>query len=324
MSHPTQQMLDQAAQWFVILASGETTPEEHHDYQAWLAADPLHKKAWQHIQSATQLLNTLPEPARPLAQQTLQRLDKKHSRRQAIAGFIGFAGLIGFSALGWQTYQYTDRAPDFKTAVGERRLVHLPDGSELTLDSQTQVDIQFNEKQRLVILRQGRIFIKTHPNADNNAPTFIVQTRHGHIQPLGTQFSVDQNTDSTQVSVTEKRVQVTNQYNQKLIQSGQTLSFNQQNWLVQRANLLNDQAWLKGLLIANEMPLSEFIKELARYSHQAIHLDAKVQQLTISGTFSLEQTQQTLDTLALTLPVSVKKHNQPLRQQRYWIESTTN
>jgi transmembrane sensor len=317
MNQPTQPMLDQAAGWFVTLASGEVTEQEQQDYQAWLNADPLHAIAWQQTQQLMGLIASIPEPSRPHITQTLQQVEKKHTRRQTL---LGLFGLIGLSGLAWQGYRHSEWSADYKTEIAEHLTVDLPDGSSLTLDSQSVVDIRFTSSHRQIILRRGRILIQTAQNSAEHPAPLVVTTPHANTQALGTRFDVALNRQFTQVSVYEKAVRIDLVQHQYTLNAGKTLRFNQHEVLQQRPNELNDQAWLKGLLVANEMTLYELIPQLARYSERPIMMDPNVARLKISGTFILQQPEKTLQTLSLTLPIRLETTTDLFGRERFILQ----
>ena len=50
---------------------------------------------------------------------------------------------------------------DYRTGTGERRTVTLADGSELTLNTRTSVDVSMDPTRRLLVLREGEILVQT-------------------------------------------------------------------------------------------------------------------------------------------------------------------
>ena len=65
-------------------------------------------------------------------------------------------------------------------------------------------------------------------------------------------------------------------------------------------------AWTRGLLIAENMRLADFLSELARYRRGHLGCDPKVADLRIVGTYALADTDRVLAALEATLPVRVR------------------
>ncbi|BCQ62728.1 hypothetical protein PBOI14_44780 [Pseudomonas sp. Boi14] len=62
-----------------------------------------------------------------------------------------------------------------------------------------------------------------------------------------------------------------------------------------------------GLLIAERRPLGEVIAELDRYRPGLLRCSAEIAGLRVSGSFSLDQPDASLDLLARTLPIRIRR-----------------
>jgi transmembrane sensor len=67
------------------------------------------------------------------------------------------------------------------------------------------------------------------------------------------------------------------------------------------------------MLVAHDMPLAEFIGELARYRPGRLACDPAIAHLRVSGIYPLADTTQVLDMLTRTLPVDVRQTT------RFWV-----
>src|SRR5690606_7134707 len=94
---------------------------------------------------------------------------------------------------------------DEATGIGERRVVALADGSSITLDSATSVDVKYAANERRIVLRDGQIFVTVAPDT---ARPFIVEARQGTVRALGTAFNVRAYDGGARVAVTEHAVRV--------------------------------------------------------------------------------------------------------------------
>lgn len=66
-------------------------------------------------------------------------------------------------------------------------------------------------------------------------------------------------------------------------------------------------AWVRGILIADDLPLCEFLAELGRYRATRINCDPAISGLRISGAFPLTDISRVLVSLAGSLPVVIDK-----------------
>ena len=90
----------------------------------------------------------------------------------------------------------------FQSSVGEVRQVDLPDGSTVTLNTDSEISVMLTSEQRLVELHRGEVFFDIQK--ENSRP-FIINTGEQRITVLGTRFTVRKNTaeDSLKISVIE-------------------------------------------------------------------------------------------------------------------------
>lgn len=313
---PDPAVLAEAARWFVLLASGEASEADRGRWRAWRAADPRHEAGWQRAEAAMAVFSGIPQTQAQASREALERRQVLNRQRRRVLG--GLAGVLLAGFVGWQGWRREEGAADQYTAIGERREVILADGSLLHLDTHTAVDIDFSARARLVHLRRGRVLIATAPAAAGGAAQggsapFMVQTAEGRVQALGTRFTVRQDEGSTEVAVLEARVAIhagAATGTAPVLAAGQAARFDRRGVLAQRATGRGDGAWAKGMLVADDMPLGEFIAELARYRAAPLHCDPAVRALRISGTYPLADVDRALAVLADTLAVRV----QPVRQ----------
>lgn len=308
---PGPDILAEAARWFVLLASGEATPADRARWQAWRAADTRHEAGWRRAEAATALFGGIAREQAPASAQALERRPLiSRGRRRVLGG--GLAGLFLAGLVGWQGWRRSDASADHLTAIGEQRSLTLADGSLLQLDTDTAVDIAFGAQARLVRLRRGRVLIATAPQKAPGAPPFMVETDEGRVRALGTRFTVRQHDGSTEVAVLEARVAIEAGKGlgvAPILSAGRAARFDRHGLVDERATQPADGAWSTGMLIADDMPLADFVAELARYRDAPLACDPAVRGLRISGTYPLADTDRVLAVLAATLPVRV----QPLR-----------
>jgi transmembrane sensor len=89
------------------------------------------------------------------------------SRRRAL-GVLGVVALGTASALLFARLAPWRQQATYASQPGERRKLLLADGSRLQLNARTAVDVVYTPLQRLLVLREGEIFIDT--GADGAAP----------------------------------------------------------------------------------------------------------------------------------------------------------
>ncbi|QKV55555.1 FecR domain-containing protein [Comamonas antarctica] len=306
---PERQALREAVTWQVRLRDAATADEARQGWSQWLAADPAHQRAWQRVQAVNAQLAQLP-PA--LARQTLaprpQASRRGVLRSLALGLGAGSTAWMGWQGLPWQQWRATHR-----TATGERQNITLPDGSLLALDTASGVDLDFNERERLVHLRGGRVLIATA--ADALGRPFSVQTPHGRVQALGTRFMVQlDGAGRSHVQVEEHAVRL-------LPAAGapQQLAAGEQGWFDAARAQAPEPAdpfaasWQHGGLVAVDIALGDLLAQLARYRRGHLECAPEVAQLKVSGAFPVDDTDRALAALVSRFPLQLRSRT------RYWV-----
>jgi transmembrane sensor len=302
----SEALRDQAAHWFVLLASGEASEGERQQWQAWRQASTAHEAAWQLAQSAVGRFAALP---RALAASSVGILsDRGKQRRRMLKQLVLLCG-VGVLALGgYRAGLQMDWTADAVTAVGEQRTLTLADGSRMVLDTDSAVDIDFTATQRTIRLRRGQIMIETAPDTAPRHRDFLVETQEGRTRALGTRFTVLQEAGVTHVAVLEARVAlqpVRASQEVGIAAAGESVRFDRDRILQSAALRPEEASWPSGVLVVNEMRLDEFTAHLARYSAAPLRCNPEVAALKISGAFPLASTERVLEALGRTLPVKV-------------------
>ncbi|MFJ2994441.1 FecR domain-containing protein [Pandoraea sp. NPDC087047] len=305
-----------ATEWFVRLQAPDADADTHASTQAawqrWHDADPQHALAWQRLVEFGTHLRTIP----PLvAHKTLvrARAPQTNSGRRRLLGLIAVAGVT--SAVWSATDSNTVRAwrADLRTGVGERRTVQLADGTVLTLNTDSAVDVHFSEDVRRLRLVRGEIAITTGADADRGHRPFFVDTAQGSLQALGTRFAVRQHDDSAAVAVLEGAVRVVpaNAANATVVLTagqGATFDASALRSRFDDASLANAAAaWTQGMLVVHAMPLGDFLAELGRYRRGHLGCAPEVAALRVSGIYPVDDTDRVLDMLSRALPVDIQR-----------------
>jgi transmembrane sensor len=95
----------------------------------------------------------------------------------------------------------------YVTSHGEQRLVRLPDGSSVYLNSDSRLRLDFNSKTRRVSLERGEGLFEVAKDADH---PFVVDAGSRHITALGTTFVVRYEPTQTAITLVDGKVAVSN------------------------------------------------------------------------------------------------------------------
>ena len=227
---------------------------------------------------------------------------------------IGMAGAAG--ALAFRSEPCQRLAADMHTGVGERRAWTLSDGTRLMLNTASAVNVEFDEKRRLLKLVAGEIMIVTgHAEAGVERP-FLVQTADGRVQALGTAFTVRRHAGQTKVSVQKGAVQATPAdapRAARMLRAGEQTTFSSTHIEAPTPASTGSAAWTAGAIVADNMRLADFLAELGRHRHGVLRCDPAVADLRFSGVFPLTDTGAILSMLPNSLPVRISSRT------AYWV-----
>lgn len=306
-----------AAAWFARLR-GPDAERHRAGFEAWRKADPRHEATYQRLVRRWDEAAILSErPARPPAR---GRLWPAWGIPALGAAVLAMATLILISPRGaawigdWSTMPGSPYRRD--TEVGEIRTLRLPDGSALTLDTDTVVATRFSRSLRLVRLARGRVRVGATPDP---ARPFVVATEAGSIRAQGALFDIWRRSDH-QIAVTPLRGAVDVTANPPAgeapfvirVRSGQALAFGRGLAAPRLGPVApNETLWPSGRLDFDETPLAEALAEANRYSRRQIILaDPGLGALRVSGVFPAAAAQALARSLATAFDLQVATNPQ--------------
>ncbi|MFZ4834771.1 FecR domain-containing protein [Rouxiella sp. Mn2063] len=287
-----------AATWLTLLMSEEVTEHEKVEWQRWRRAKPEHERAWQHIESLSSRFSQLDGS---LAHQSLSKLQNPKRRHALkILALLGVGGATGVGIFGTPTAR-----ADYRTAIGERKTITLSDGTVVTLNTQSALNVTQNDNRHQLHLLNGEMMVTT--GRQRAASTLLnVGLTQGDVSTLGAQFSIRLRDTYSDVAVYQGDVKLRPAISQHIIplRAGHGVKFSTSG----SSNLHSvstEPGWLRGLLLANNQRLDDFLQELGRYRAGVIRCDSRVANLRLSGVFPLSDTDKILASLTAVLPVRI-------------------
>lgn len=317
---PADEVLMQAAYWFSVLRSPRVSDREVRAWRAWRDACGANRDAWARVEAISGTFEFLPASSRDGAREVLTiAASRQLSRRRAVKllSLAVGAGIAGWTGL--RTPQGQLLRADLRSATGERRELQLADGGRLWLNSATAVDVDYSAGLRRLRLHAGEILVQTADDSAAAARPFVVDTAHGRLRALGTRFSVRQLDGGSEVAVFEGAVEIrTAQPGAAalVLRAGEQARFSASAIGSPEAAATTREAWSRGLLVAENMRLGDFIDELARHRRGHLGCDPAVADLRIVGVYELADTDRVLHALEGTLPVTVR------RRLPWWVVVT--
>jgi transmembrane sensor len=311
---PSHEAMEQAATWFSLMQSGTATDADHAHWQAWLASGEDSQAAWAFVERVGQRFAPLQAaPAPRLAADALQSAHQRLARRRSL--LLGMAAMAGSGGvLGWAVWQRSSGVEpllawfaDHRTTTGERREVVLADGTQVWLASSSAFDEAYRVDLRRLHLRSGEILVQT---AAGRERPFVVDSAHGRMRALGTRFNVRlDGHGGTELAVYEGAVEVSlaSTDAREIVSAGHQVRFTADRSERQTAADPAREAWASGILLAQDLPLSQVIEDLGQYHRGHIAVAPEVAQLTVLGSYPLDDFHGTLNMLQQALPIQVRQ-----------------
>lgn len=266
----SNEVYDEAAYWAARIDAGPLPPDEQAQLEAWLALDTRHLGAF--AQSRAMMV-----PKASSAPMRAAEYEGPPRRRVLLGGSIA-AGLA--SVLGAATYVTRALGEEsYRTQIGEMRVIPLGDGSVVTLNTNSEIAVQFSSSQRYIELRRGEALFDV---AKNKERPFIVQSGATQVRAVGTSFSVKALPDQpVQVLVREGVVEVKRPgvpvapivrlaMNSRAIAPREAPIVAQP---VEIAEVGRELAWRVGRIAFHGETLGEAAAQFARYSDVRIQVD---------------------------------------------------
>jgi transmembrane sensor len=335
---------EEAAAWLIRLdADTPPAPEELQALGEWLRRSPAHREEIEKLAALWGRMNVLTELAVPLGS------TRRSSRRQrtliAAAATVMLAAGIAWLAHWLVTDPLLSTNGLYATAIGQQSTATLADGSQVVLNTNSQIRVDYDDAYRQVHLIQGEALFTV---AKNPARPFRVYAGTRRIEALGTAFSVYLDGVDVSVTVTEGRVSLasveappspavqTSRRDTKVdhgrvmllgtLDAGQVavLPASAASAFTAAANametiepltpeeLAKRLAWREGVLMFSGETLEHAVKELSRYTTLVVEIpDPMVRGMRVGGRFPVGETEAMLTALQANLNLRVTRlgHN---------------
>lgn len=342
------EILEQAAAWRARLT--DASDPRSAEFSSWLAEDPRNREAWLAVQAPWDVLGQHAAAPRVIE---LRRAALAHAhnavrgnlfwprrfRRRAMlaataAGVLAAGAFVFWSQHGPQVFQ---------TGFGERRVVTLADGSQITLDSRSKVTVRYTADARALtlvggqaqfdvahdILRPFAVTAGTHKvvatgtafNVDLLGPKLLVTLLKGHVVvlpqsaatipwiPSAASAGAGSATPAGGQSLASSKAG--GPMDRVYLDPGEQLAVSSSGIpQVSRVDIERITAWERGEVVFDNEPLASVVQRMNRYGLRHIIIgDDRAGSLRISGVFHEGDVDGFVSTIATYLSVSA--HERP-------------
>jgi transmembrane sensor len=335
---------DTAARWLVKREGGSWTDEDESNFNAWLSGSTAHRIAYLRVRktwvdaeklkslSAGTSSDDLPDrgswiyppsekPSASNAENPVHGLALPSKRKRWSNGRLSGALAATFVVCAIGLYAYSIglfASRRYSTPIGETNIIALHDGSQVTLNTDSTIHVQFAPGERHVALDQGEVFFVVARDADR---PFVVQAGGSRITAVGTQFSVRRRATLIQVIVTEGTVRIDPNASSSssghsastvLVAAGSAAQASDGKALV-RAQASGEAerllSWRNGYVSFEDTTLADAVAEFNRSTTRQIVIgDPSIADMRLSGNFRTNNVDAFLSLLQNGFNISVQQN----------------
>lgn len=320
-----------AARWDARLRAADCTADERLAFNAWCQTSPQNQEEYDRLRALLSDLRSAgnaPE-IRALREWAIESTEsdstKVGKRRHAV--WFAMAATLSAVAIGvWITANLpvtsqiaSPTVAKFATAVGERSTASLDDGSVATLNTNSQLAINYSVGERQVTLIQGQVLFDVVEDPDR---PFVVMAGEQRIVAVGTVFDVRLEQDDVNVVLVEGVVDVFGASSATAgdvvtpppirMAAGQRLTTSAVVTAVpptiEETDVERAIIWKEGRVFFEDSALADAVREMNRYSSVKIVIEGEsIEALRVNGMFRTGRPANFASTLEAYFPL-VSEH----------------
>jgi len=195
------------------------------------------------------------------------------------------------------------------TLPGQKSKVILPDGTNVWINSDSELEYSSDRNKRVVHLKGEAYFEVTH----SKDHPFIVKLGDWDIRVLGTKFNVSNypESDMREASLLEGKISVEteNHRNDLEIIPGERITYNAKtkDIVKQKAAVKDDILWMDGVLSFNNDSFQEIVFRLEKYYGVSFEYNPNdFKNIHYTGQLDNLSLRNVLEFMSLTMPVNYK------------------
>jgi transmembrane sensor len=317
----TTSILEQASHWWDLLHSDSASNADHHEFGEWVARSPERVEAYLQTARLVKAIKSprliwpstpaevlireakaSPDTVLPFSTKRASAPVARGEARHFRSRFTWAAAAVVLLIAAGVALFTLESPQEFKTALGEQRSVLLADGSRVTLNTDSTIEVTLQRTRREVRLIHGEALFEV---AHDPARPFVVRADNAVLKDVGTLFNVDMRSNGTSVTVVEGAVAVDSGTpdgsagspaahgglgarkalvlgaNDRVVVTPAGLGAPQH-----AVNVVPIVAWTQRQLMFEHRPLSEVTEEFNRYNRDRIDIDsAELKRQEVTGVF---------------------------------------
>ncbi|WP_455975343.1 FecR family protein [Methylorubrum populi] len=292
--------MNAALEWFVRMQDEGASPDERRRFEGWLAADPANAAALIRAKALWDRFDVV-------ADQAEGRRGARIDRRKVLFGGM----TVGLAAGGgaWLASR-PDLFADYRTGIGGRRTVPLPNGVRAELGADSAMSLDGAPDGGRVVLYRGEGFFEVPPGQPFKVSAGLVVAGPDLARASGTRFDVKRLDDMVIVTAEAQAVAVDARSDAPLsvAQGWQARCAPALPPVLAQADLAAVTAWRRDRIVFRDAPLPQVAAELERYGRgRILLLGSGLGGLSVTAAFDAHRADKALDVLSETLPIRVSR-----------------
>ena len=296
----------EAAEWMARLQSNRADESDWLGFETWLAASPENGAAYDTLEQVAVELEAT-------ADQTLAALRSQRSARVRTAWSAWALGGAAVAAglLVWLAAPRTAAPQVFDAVRGQIREVTLADGTHVTLNANSHIEVALDRRVRRVAMGEGEAAFDVAKDAQR---PFLITVGDRAVKVVGTEFNIGNRDRRLSVTVRRGMVEVSpgkgaQGETVRLVRGGRLV--HQVGTAVQRVEVMaapeDAFSWRNRRLIYDNASLEEVAADLNRYFPRRLLLDREAGRLPFSGVIVVTDEDAVLRRLEELLPVAADR-----------------
>ncbi len=291
----SDELSQQAWAWLRLLSSRQVSEEDMQGFRRWVKSSAAHQAAYNDVKARWDTLKPLTGALLRANPGLVDDYKKRVQRRRAInrRTFLGLSVVTAVAAGVAAVYpplglwpSVTDWGADYRTAVGEQRVLALTEGVDVTLNTRTSVRRQMADGQIVGLdLLTGEAAV----DLSSKGRSFVVIAGAGRSLAQAGQFEVRYVGSKVCVTCITGAVWVEHPAGIRTLQARQQVIYDLLAVSgIADINPAEVSAWRKGILVFRQVRLADVIDEINRYRPgRVILLNEAVRNQAVTGHFEI-------------------------------------
>ncbi len=303
-----------AAEYFQRQRFWNWSDADQAQLDAWLDESVFHRVAWLRLEGGIARADAL----KALGSSDLAPSKTNGAYRGYAFMLLAAASFAAIAVLGIPYVRAWLTPPDrtFGTAVGGHALLRFADGTEVELNTNTAMRYRMTTEKRVIWLDRGEAYFRVAHNAKN--PFTVIAEGH-RITDLGTEFLVREDANDIDIALVNGRAKLTSDNPSTPVATltpGDEAIATPASTLITKktpAQLADELAWQRGLLVFRNTRLDQAVREFNRYNEtKLVVADPSIAGLTFSAEIKTDHYEDFLQLAQTVLNLRVTREGKEI------------